>query len=172
MANVKSAVDFVLRQEDSTLSGVITGSANDRGGRTRFGIAEKWHPDLTKTGFYDAMDTADALVIAENVLALQYAFPLKLMAINSQTVATALLSMAVVEGTVNAVKVMQQAVRVFADGVMGPNTLAAINACANVMQPFAALEDVYFRGIVAKDPTQAKWIKGWLNRVTAVQALA
>ena len=172
MANIKDAVDFTLRQEDSTMSGAITGSANDRGGRTRFGIAEVWHPDLTKTGFYSTMDTADALDVAENILANQYATPLMLASISDQGVATALLSMAVVEGNVEAVKCLQGAVGAVQDGQMGPNTLAAVNVATNVMQKFAALEDVYFRSIVAKDPTQAKWIKGWLNRVTAVQALA
>jgi hypothetical protein len=43
MADFKTAFLFTLQHEDSTRSGKVT---VDAGGRTRFGIAEKFHPDL------------------------------------------------------------------------------------------------------------------------------
>ena len=39
------SIDFVLKQEDSTLSGVITNETGDAGGLTRFGLCAKWHPE-------------------------------------------------------------------------------------------------------------------------------
>jgi hypothetical protein len=60
MENVTAFVDFVLRHEDAKLSGVITRIQGDSGGRTRFGIAERWHPELTSTGFYTTMRTYSA----------------------------------------------------------------------------------------------------------------
>jgi hypothetical protein len=50
MADAQAAIDFVTRQEDSTLSGVITNASANRGGLTHFGLCEKWHPELTAKG--------------------------------------------------------------------------------------------------------------------------
>ena len=69
MADIQQATDVVLRQEDSRMSGVITTIPGDSGGRTRFGIAERWHPELTATGFFTTMPTAEALKVAEGVYA-------------------------------------------------------------------------------------------------------
>jgi len=48
MADFKTAFLFTLQHEDSTRSGKVT---VDAGGRTRFGIAEKFHPDLSEEFF-------------------------------------------------------------------------------------------------------------------------
>jgi hypothetical protein len=48
MADFKPAFLFTLQHEDSTRSGKVT---IDAGGRTRFGIAEKFHPDLPEEFF-------------------------------------------------------------------------------------------------------------------------
>jgi hypothetical protein len=72
MADLKTAIDVVLRQEDSRMSGVITTISGDSGGRTRFGIAERWHPELTAAGFFTTMPTAAALTVAEGVYAESY----------------------------------------------------------------------------------------------------
>ena len=80
MSNPTQSIDFVLRQEDSTLSGIITNEANDAGGLTRFGLCAKWHPELVAAGFYQvAMDTATALNEAEVAYANAYATPLLLI---------------------------------------------------------------------------------------------
>lgn len=172
MADMKAAIDFVLRQEDATLSGVITNSPADRGGRTRWGIAEKWHPELTANGFFDDMPAAESLAVAEGVYSQQYAGPLMLAEINSQAVATALLSMAVVEGQREAVTLLQRACGVNADGVLGPQTLAAVNGEKSMIQQFGLFQRAYFQRIAANDPSQLKWVHGWMNRMNAVEAIA
>jgi lysozyme family protein len=154
------------------MGGVITGTLDDRGGRTRFGIAEKWHPDLTQTGFFDSMGRDQALVIAEKVLINQYAQILLLAQINSQAIATALLSMAVVEGNFEAVKLLQMSVGAKPDGGMGPQTLAKVKSFADVITQYAMFQRAYFQRLAANDPTQLKFVHGWLNRMNAVQALA
>jgi len=66
VSDPNAAIRFVLKQEDSTLSGVITNESGDAGGLTRFGLCAKWHPELVAAGFYDVtMDTATALPLAE-----------------------------------------------------------------------------------------------------------
>ena len=53
MADPRETIDFMLRQEDTTLYGKVTNAASDNGGCTRFGLSAKWHPELVKAGFFD-----------------------------------------------------------------------------------------------------------------------
>jgi hypothetical protein len=72
MADAKDAIGFVLKQDDSTLSRKITA---DAGGLKRFGVAGDFHPELTATGFFDVMPTAEALSTAEGVYQSAYWIP-------------------------------------------------------------------------------------------------
>jgi lysozyme family protein len=172
MSNPTQSIDFVLKQEDSTLSGVITNETGDAGGLTRFGLCAKWHPDLVAAGFYEpTMDAATARTMAERAYYTAYANPLRLAQINAQTVANALLSFAVNLGTFEAVETLQQVCGAVADGCMGPNTVAAVNKQdpATLLAAYCAIQANHYRGIVAANPTQAKFLTGWLARVNAVQ---
>jgi lysozyme family protein len=74
---------------------------------------------------------------------------------------------AVNAGTGRSVKTLQQAIGVLADGVIGPRTMAAING-ANPKELIAKFSDAradFYQGIVARKPDQARFIRGWLNRV-------
>ena len=171
MSDPTQSIDFVLKQEDATLSGVITNEVNDAGGLTRFGLCAKWHPELVAAGFYEpTMDSATARTMAETAYATAYANPLRLASINAQPVANALLSFAVNMGTFSAVETLQQVCGAIADGCMGPNTVAAVNAHdpATLLAAYCAIQANRYRGIAAANPTQQKFLVGWLNRVAAV----
>ena len=171
MSNPTQSIDFVLKQEDSTLSGVITNETGDAGGLTRFGLCAKWHPELVEAGFYRAsIGRVLALAMAENSYQTAYATPLRLASINAQTVANALLSFAVNMGTFSAVETLQQVCGAIADGCMGPNTVAAVNAQdpATLLAAYCAIQANHYRGIAAANPTQQKFLVGWLNRVANV----
>ena len=136
MANVQAAVEAVLRQEDSTLSGRITEIAGDAGGLTRFGFASAFHPELRETTFYTTMTNADALQLATEKMTREYAEPLWIGAIGDQALATKVLSYGVNECPQRAIEALQQAVltmlpglRLNVDGVMGPQTMVAVNRC-------------------------------------------
>lgn len=201
MADLKQAVDFVMRQEDSTLSGIITDRKSDRGGRTRFGLAERWHPELTGQGFYDyntvdkqqvpKMPNDEALTIAENTFAGQYADSLKLASIESQGLATALLSFAVVEGPEEAITLLQKAIVSIAppikqppswdykppvaviaiDGVVGQKTLDYANATdpVKLTNMLVAFTESHFQHIAQVIPSQAVNLHGWMNRAIALK---
>jgi len=81
---------------------------------------------------------------------------------------------AVNAGTGRAVKTLQQAIGLVADGIIGPRTRAAIND-ANTKDLVAKFSDArtdFYQGIVARKPDQARFIKGWLNRVEEARQLA
>lgn len=167
MANVNESIQFVLKQEDSRLSGVITDTASDKGGRTRFGVAEKAHPKLTSTGFYDTMPFDTALALATEVYTKEYAEPLQLDKIMSQEVANAALSFDVNEGVGTFVKLLQKALGLVQDGKFGPITLVKVNSSVplTLLRALQVVETLYYQDIVHKDPTQQKFYKGWMNRI-------
>lgn len=180
MANVKSAVDFVMKQEDSSLSGVITNAPADRGGVTRFGIAAKWHPELVDTDFFSSsMTPQEAFPIAEHAYETQYVPVLHLDALTSDAVATAMLSFGVLEGTLEAVTVLQNAIvmlgtPITVDGKMGPATVAAANSSdpQKLITAVVQLQKAHFAHIAAVNPSQAVWVHGWDNRADLLMSIA
>ena len=81
---------------------------------------------------------------------------------------------AVNAGTGRSVKTLQQAIGCVADGVIGPKTMAAIND-AEPKDLIAKSSDAradFYQGIVTRKPDQARFIKGWLNRVEDARKLA
>jgi hypothetical protein len=100
MSNLKSAIEFVLRQEDARLEGNVTMLPGDSGGPTRFGLASTSHPELVAKGCYDPSKVSRdaALAIAEQVHERTYATRLRIGEIDDQAVATAILSLGVMPG--------------------------------------------------------------------------
>lgn len=70
-------------------------------------------------------------------------------------------------GVGRAIKTLQSTVRSDPDGVIGNQTLARVNAMdAKVLvQQFSEARADFYQGIVARKPDQARFLKGWLNRV-------
>jgi lysozyme family protein len=172
MADFKPAFAFVLQHEDSTRSGKVT---VDAGGRTRFGIAEKFHPDLPEEFFTGPAE--DALVEAEKIEEHEYWAAMRLTEVENQNVANKLFDMGVNMGVLQAAVYAQRAAnaltagdaRVAEDGVIGSRTLAAINvgdpiAYYQLLGQFSA---AYYRHLAAVNPAQAVNLAGWLKRAEA-----
>ena len=172
MADFKPAFAFVLQHEDSTCSGKVT---VDAGGRTRFGIAEKFHPDLREEFFTGPAE--DALAEAEKIEEREYWHAMRLAQVEDQDVANKLFDMGVNMGVLQAAVYAQRAAnalvvadeRLAEDGVIGPRTLAAINAAAPIAycQLLRELSAAYYRHVAAVNPAQAVNLAGWLKRAEA-----
>jgi lysozyme family protein len=90
--------------------------------------------------------------------------------IRNQSVAGAIVDWAYNSGPATAAKKVQVIVGVSADGVIGPLTIAAINA-ADPRQLFNAIKASRIRfieDIVRDKPSQAKFLKGWKNRINSL----
>lgn len=167
MADVKQAIDFVLRLEDAALSGVITETPD--GKRTRFGIDENFHPELTNCLFYTSMGSVAALKIAESIYSRDYAGPLCIAEIADQDVANHLLSLGVNCGIVTAAKMLQNVLGVQGDGRIGPITLDALDR-AEPTQVLAALRDAaiaHYVALAKENPAFDRYLTGWINRAEA-----
>jgi len=172
MADFKPAFEFVLQHEDSTRSGKIT---VDAGGRTRFGIAEKFHPDLPEE-FFDG-PAEEALAVAERIEEQEYWEAMRLAEVENQNVAAKMLDMAVNMGVRQAAVYAQRALngllgseqRLVEDGVVGPRTLAAISAATPVLlyQLLCELSAAHYRHLAVINPAQAVNLAGWIRRAEA-----
>ena len=71
---------------------------------------------------------------------------------------------------------LQTVVGVNADGAIGPATLAALAALKDdpkvLIGKMSQYKESFYKAIVASKPDQEKFLKGWLNRVAAVEKAA
>lgn len=73
-------------------------------------------------------------------------------------------------GPVTAVKMLQRLVGAHPDGMIGPRTVELFNEWVEGREPagaVTAIADVrvrFYESIVAKDPSQRKWLTGWRRR--------
>jgi lysozyme family protein len=170
MANFDEALTFVLRHEDPHLSGIVT---EDSGGRTRFGIAQRFHPELGDDFYTVPLD--QALPTAREIYRSNYWQLIRGDDVSDQQVAAKLLDMAVNMGVRQAVVLCQRAVnvvgpeRLIEDGDIGEQTLAAINRC----DPEALLTHLrdacaaFYQHLAAVRPQMQTYLRGWLARAQA-----
>ena len=57
------------------------------------------------------------------------------------------------------------------DGIVGPKTLAAVNAAGSsrIFNKIKADRVKFCNEIVARKPSQKKWLAGWLNRINDIK---
>jgi lysozyme family protein len=172
MADFKTAFLLTLQHEDSTRSGKVT---VDAGGRTRFGIAEKFHPDLPAEFFTGPAE--DALAEAEKIEEREYWGMMRLGEVENQNVANKLFDIGVNMGVRQAAVYAQRAAnsllageaRLIEDGEIGPKTLAGIHAADPIAyyQALCELSVTHYRHVAAVNPAQAMNLNGWLKRANA-----
>lgn len=143
----------------------------DAGGPTKYGVIlsewkyKGWDKDGDKDIDVDDLKLitmADASIIAKT----HYWDKLKADNIKNQSVAEFLVDFAYNCGVGTAAKKIQEVLGVNADGVIGNITLGAINN-ANQEDLFNNLKTKrrnYYLAIVARKPSQIKFLKGWLRR--------
>jgi lysozyme family protein len=115
MSDFKQAFDSTMKHEDPHLSGVVT---MDAGGRTRFGIAQKFHPELTES-FFDG-PAEEALAAAERIEEHDYWKPMRLSEIKNQNIANKIFDMGVNMGIHQAGHLVQRALNGFHTRVAQP----------------------------------------------------
>jgi lysozyme family protein len=81
---------------------------------------------------------------------------------------------AVNAGVGRAAKFLQRAVGAVDDGVVGSGTLALVakTTPGKLLQNFAEQKEAFYNTLADKNPTQQKFLKGWLARVDHVQTAA
>jgi len=85
--------------------------------------------------------------------------------------------MAINHGAKRAITILQEALEIVPDGVFGPATLRAVNAIRDdnaavirEIKDAADRREVFYAGIIARNPSQAVFERGWANRGARVEA--
>lgn len=171
MAKIDILAPFILSFE-----GGWSDHPNDHGGKTNMGVTlTTWKSvgyDKDQDGDIDADDlriiTKEDVI--ERVMRPWYWNKLRANDIISQAVANIIVDWAWMSGTVNVAKRIQTLVGVKADGVFGPVTIEAINDANDYKLFFSILNlrEKFYADIISRDPSQAKFKKGWLRRLYAI----
>ena len=66
------------------------------------------------------------------------------------------------------IKKVQTLLGVAADGIVGPKTVAALNGTKDIRTKVYNARKAYFEAIVKRNPSQKKWLNGWMNRLNSV----
>jgi lysozyme family protein len=152
------AFDYLMCHE-----GGYSNDPKDAGGETKFGISKRSYPHLDIKNL--TRDQARQIYFCDFWLKGKYE------QIKDENIALKLFGLAVHTGIPQSNKLIQRALRaagapVTEDGIIGPITLAAINK-ADPTDLLAALKSEsagYYRLIANANPSQQRFIEGWLNR--------
>ena len=165
MATIGPALDFMLPHE-----GGFANNPADRGGPTKYGITQTTARAHGYTGDMRYMPVGVAISIYT-----QTYWP-GLEGLRVQEVANKIFDMRVNFGVRGGDILAQEAVNylgasVAEDGMIGPKTIAAINAvnAADMLEALSQVSEYRYKGIVQRDPSQGIFLKGWVDRARAVQ---
>jgi lysozyme family protein len=158
----EKAFQYVIQNE-----GDYVFDKNDPGGETKFGISKRSYPALNIKEL--------TLEDAKKIYYRDFWQKGRFEEIWDDLVATQVFDFSVNLGTRAAVIVLQRSLRsvgikVQEDGLIGSETLSAVSNS----EPRCLLAAIkseaagYYRQIVAKNPSQQKFLKGWLNRAYKV----
>src|ERR1700676_3596242 len=166
MANFEPIVKWLLYQEDShSTPGKILNEGDDAG-LTRLGITQRYHQSDVPSDFFSTMSFKDAVQAAKYVYRKRYWEILDGDLMNSDQVAAPLISFAVNDNTLTAVKTLQQVLEVDDDGHMGPKTLAELNSKDPVIvaKLFRAAWITFYQHDAAVNSSKTQFLQGWINR--------
>lgn len=175
----KFLIDMVLVHE-----GGYVNDPDDRGGETYRGIAKashpKWagwallerHKPLSYNQIVKGDDELDNLVM--EVYYKNYYAPLKLDSVTDLMISAHLMCQGVNSGPKASVKLLQKSINVVyganlvVDGVIGKKTLKYVNDASKLNElrsAFIRQRELFYQAIVNGNPSQKKFLNGWLNRV-------
>ena len=178
-AKFHAAIRVILRHEGGFQ---LTNDPVDRGGRTFGGISERAWPNDELWDMYNQYDdegrTNRVLYeeMTDRVKVIYYKGywePVLSCVLNPETVSwrvlTMMLSEAVVSGCGTMTKMVQESCHCAIDGHSGPKTRQAFDDIATdvFIKNFTYLRIQRFRKIVERDPSQERFIRGWINRASA-----
>lgn len=169
--------------------GYYVNNPADKGGETYAGVARNIHPawagwptlDAYKVKIGRALNTNEQVPGMEGYVEAFYKAlwdSKNFSAIHNQDVANIVYDYFINSGNTGIRKTQEVLRDVFkapitVDGIMGPQTINYINAQDPVMLYNAIKEKriAFYHGLVAKDPTQIVFLKGWLARINSFPTL-
>lgn len=164
--NFKTALDFVLRAE-----GGYSNNSADPGGATNYGITQATYNNYL---FHSGQQPTPVKNITrcevEDIYRKLYWDQSHCDELPDK-VDLAVFDTAVNMGSGTAIKLLQEAIGVEADGRFGAHTLAAVQSSegGSMLVKFLALREQHYHDIVAHNSKTSVFLRGWLNRMSALR---
>lgn len=168
--NYEECLKFVLRWEGGFVDDPL-----DRGGATNRGVTQAVYDEWRERKHYDTRsvrEIEDGEVY--QIYLEQYWKPSRCPALDAP-MNLALFDAAVQHGTARAIKWLQEILTVPVDGHFGPRTMAACDdyeashGTAHLAAAFLDRRDRFYAAIIANNPSQKRFEKGWANRMKALR---
>lgn len=183
MSNFAKSMQILMRLEFNNPSLALHKNETEAG-LTFMGIYECAHPDFKGWELIKQVlkskslkDTSAILYGNSDLVALVYEFykkefwdKLRLDEVESDLKASEIFCFSVNAGTKAAIKLTQTMLNVAVDGVMGMQTLKALNAYdeGKFSTDFDSYEIAYYASLVSKNPKLKIYANGWKNRALAI----
>jgi lysozyme family protein len=165
MSDYKSAIAKTLQWE-----GGYSNDPADRGGITYRGISRKYHPNWQGWAVVDRVKPKRNAIIPEledDVILFykkNYWDKIRLDEVCNDSIAGFVFDWYVNSGN-SGIKSLQRALGLQDDGIVGAKTIHAINNTDMAMLKTARTN--FFKSIARTNPSQERFLKGWLNRVNS-----
>ena len=167
MANFKEAFDLMIVHEGGYVNDPL-----DSGGETNLGITDKLDGkadgliDIDNNGTGDVAVSKLSIEDAAIIYRTKFWNPIKGDLINNQKVANSIFDFAVNAGVRTSVKLAQRVVGVNDDGIIGVDSIEAINSFdAELFIPLFTIAKVKrYIEICKKKETNKKFFFGWIDR--------
>ena len=166
MANIQKLVPHILKWE-----GGWANDPHDKGGPTMKGVTLTTYTAYCKKKGKGLPTQLQLKNISqaewEDILKTMYWDKWNADKIKTQSIANLLVDWVWASGSYG-IKFPQRVLGVKDDGIVGDKTLAAINNYPNQKELWTKLwnrRKKHFEDIVAKNPSQGKFLKGWMNRL-------
>ena len=189
MANIDKFIPILLRWEASTIvkdgepldkaytratkRGFVN-DPNDNGGATMVGITIGTYRSYCRYRGWKTPSVQDLKNLPyktwRDIVYTMYWNKWKADTINDQTTANMVVDWVWHSGAAT-IKKVQALLNVTADGIVGPKTITALNNAKDINNKIYQSRKAYFEAIVKKNPSQKKWLKGWMNRLNSVYSI-
>lgn len=160
MADFERAFRALMADEvGSAPNGGYVNDPADKGGETKYGISKRAYPNE------DIKNLTE--VRAKIIYRCDYWDRFRGDYIANQTIADALLDVCVNNGLATGIKLVQLSARVTpADGVMGAMSIKLINQAetSTLLDRLCIFRIGRYATICTKNPTQKRFLLGWINR--------
>ena len=150
------------------VEGGYTDDKYDKGGKTKYGIIEK---EARRYGYKGLMKDL-TLEFAKEIYFKKYFIKYNLDKIDNDKIALSICDWTVNSGNWGLKKVQQTlndlGYNLTVDGIFGNKTLQALNTVdvEKFLSLYHSKQRAFYRVIVKNNPTQKKFLQGWLNRVS------
>ena len=169
MPSFNDAVEEVLKHEGGYVDDPL-----DRGGATNYGITQKVYKAFVKRPVTKAEMKSMPIGNAKAIYKKEYWDAIGGDKIKFYSVAATLFDQAVNRGVPTVSMQVQKVLGLPQDGKLGPKSIEALNKLSDkdFLSQFFLMSKKSYETIIERNPSQEKFRKGWMSRLSSLETYA